>query len=156
MTQGERTFSFTSFRHLVDTLNSALPDGVTYNTKVQQSSQGDGAIYNVLFGEVMLKGVSVWNESVAMPLYQNPFDASGAITMLKKALIMSMFELIPEEGQDNKMDLTPDVMKALVKVASEEGLPAAINRGNKAFNMTQTAIDTLRKAAKAKKNGKDQ
>lgn len=152
-TRGENTYSFVSFHGLKEALKDALPEGVSYSTQIGAHHPENGAAYNSLLGKVLVGDREVHSERVAMPLYQNPFDASGAITMLKKALIMSMFDLVPDEVEEEKLDLDETAMKALVTIATTESLGAALQKGHKHYKMTPTAIETLRKEVKKTKNG---
>lgn len=149
-TQGEKTYSYVTFNLLKEALSDALPKGVSYSTAIRSHHPENGNAYNSILGGVFYDAEQVHEESVNMPLYQNPFDAAGAITMLKKSLIMSMFDLVPDEGNDDKLELSTETMGALVKIASEEGFVAAMHKGSKHFQMTPKAIETLRKASKKK------
>lgn len=149
-TQGEKTYSYVTFNLLKEALADALPKGVNYTTKIGSYHPENGNAYNSILGEVTHENKVVHSESVNMPLYPNPFDAAGAITMLKKGIIMSMFDLVPDEGNDDKLELSTETMGALVKIASEEGFVAAMHKGSKHFQMTPKAIETLRKASKKK------
>jgi len=85
--QDGRTFSFVSFPALADWLRANLPKGVSYHVAIQCPSIIDGNTHavNVLVGEVFMEGKDdpIYGENMIMPLYANPLDAAGAVTMLK-------------------------------------------------------------------------
>lgn len=142
--KGDTVIPFVSWPQLRKALDESLPEGVTHFTKLEFDHIP--VPFNYLTLTVKFDTEIILVERIAMPLYENPLDAAGALTLLKKALYMSAFDLIPDEGVTEKLDLDPPAMKALVQMANEVGAPTAIHEGNKKYNMTDAAIKTIREA----------
>ncbi len=146
--KGDTVIPFVSWPQLRKALDESLPEGITHESKVEFDHLP--VPFNYLTLSVKFDGELIHIEKMAMPLYDNPLDAAGALTLLKKALYMSAFDLIPDEGVTEKLDLDPPALKALVQMANEIGAPTAIHEGNKKYNMTDAAIKTIREAVAKK------
>lgn len=152
--RGEDIVSFVSFPALTEWLRANLPAGVTYHVSIEFAPMYDIHVgVNMLVGRVYLEGEDgpkdIYTERMLVPLYDNPMDAAGAVTMLKKTVIMSMFDIVPNDASDDRQDLDATAMKGLLKVVVEEGLATALERGARSYNLTERAIKTLREKAQA-------
>jgi hypothetical protein len=128
-------------------VDTNIPKGTTYNLKV--STHPEHPI-NVVVGEVFFQGKPVHSEEFAMGLHHSPMDSVGLLTMVKKAILMSMFDIVPDDSSKDLEEITDDIFAAAVKVGKEHGYAKVIQRLTAKYNLPAETQLKLKKAIEAK------
>lgn len=142
LVDGDTVVNFASYQSVRDFVQKNLPEGVSYITKMEYVEGSN------VMGIVVMSGKErVWDESYAMPLNFDPIKGIGYITMAKKALILSAFDIAIEEGETGLPDVTNEDYDLLVQRAKKDGFMPVVLKAKNHFNMTSEIINKLRKDA---------
>ena len=77
-------------------------------------------------------------------------DSVGLLTMVKKAILMSMFDIVPDDSSKDLEEITDDIFAAAVKVGKEHGYAKVIQRLTAKYNLPAETQLKLKKAIEAK------
>jgi hypothetical protein len=147
-TRGDAVVTFVSYPALKQYIDTYLPEGVTADVRITTHHEHP---INVLVGEVKHEGTVIHSEEFAMGLQHNPMDAVGLITMAKKAILMSMLGIIPDDSNPDKKEIDDDIFAAAVSEGKKHGFAKVVDRLQRKYNLSAEVTMKLKKAIETKK-----
>lgn len=146
-TRGDSVVTFVSYPALKQHIDTYLPEGVTAEVRLMTHIEHP---VNVLIGEVKHNGLVIHYEEFAMGLNHNPMDAIGLITMGKKAVLMSMLDIVPDDSSPDKSDIDADIFEAAVSEGKKHGFAKVVERLQRKYNLPAETTLKLKKAIETK------